>query len=389
MRIAIISSLYPWRHRPYSGTFIRELVWEFARQGHDCVVISPVSIWDIFRFGRVDVGSITEHVPRSEATVEVVRPIIISTSARQIGSWNSIELSDLLFSFAVKVELDRIIDTVDCVYAHFFYPAGLAAVRYLKNKQIPIFIAHGDDFIDPWYLNKVKKDFQNVSGVVAVSTDNARFCNNVISIPDSHVTMLPNGVDRSLFYPRNRADARKRLGFHESTLLVAFVGHFIPRKGPDRVLSAIEGIPFVKALMIGEGPLLLSSKSIQFQGVVEHCELPWYLSAADIFVLPTTSEGSCNALLEAMACGLPVVTSDSSFNDDILNSSVGFRVDPMDIKQIRHVVSSLLFDSNLRAMMSKQCVNWSERFNIETRAQRIAEWMSERIRATTFFQLLR
>ena len=285
--------------------------------------------------------------------------------------------------------MDRIIDTVDCVYAHFFYPAGLAAVRYLKNKQIPIFIAHGDDFIDPWYLNKVKKDFQNVSGVVAVSTDNARFCNNVISIPDSHVTMLPNGVDRSLFYPRNRADARKRLGFHESTLLVAFVGHFIPRKGPDRVLSAIEGIPFVKALMIGEGPLLLSSKSIQFQGVVEHCELPWYLSAADIFVLPTTSEGSCNALLEAMACGLPVVTSDSSFNDDILNSSVGFRVDPMDIKQIRHVVSSLLFDSNLRAMMSKQCVNWSERFNIETRAQRIAEWMSERIRATTFFQLLR
>ena len=382
MRIAIISSLYPWHFRPYSGTFIRELVWEFARQGHDCTVISPVSIWDIYRFGALEVGPIIERVPQSEATVRVVRPKIITASARQIGSWNSIDLSDLLFFLAVKTELDKIINRVDCIYAHFFYPAGLAVVRYVKNKQIPIFIAHGDDCIDPWYLKKIKKPFKNVSGVVAVSTDNARFCNAEFGISESQVTMLPNGVDLSLFYPRNRVEARRRLGLPVDIFLVAFVGHFISRKGPDRVLAALEGLPTVKALMIGEGPLLLCRKGIQFQGVVEHNELPWYLSAADIFVLPTTGEGSCNALLEAMACGLPVVTSDASFNDDILNTSVGFLVNPLDIMQIRQAVTKLLLDSNLRAMMSKQCVHWSERFNIVARGKRIAEWMSERIQAT-------
>ena len=312
----------------------------------------------------------------------MVRPRIVTASARRLGSWNSAELSDWTFGAAANRELDRLVGRLDLVYAHFFYPAGRAAMRFAKRKHVPFFIAHGDDSIDPWHLRKGKLHFRDVTGVVAVSTDNGRFCQEVFAIPESKVAVFPNGVDRTLFFPRDRVEARRALGLPVGVPLVAFVGHFIPRKGPDRVLSAIEGMPSVKALMIGEGPLSLPSERIQFQGVVKHEDLPLYLSAADVFVLPTTGEGSCNAILEAMACGLPVVTSTASFNDDIVIPDVAIRVDPMDVLQIRRATHEVLADRDLRRRMSIRCVEWSAGFSIARRASRITDWMATLLRAS-------
>ncbi len=377
MRIAVVTSNYPWPSRPYCGTFVRELVWELARQGHDCSVVAPVSIWERPRFGPLGRRTESESVPRSSAVVRVFRPRIVTASARRIGPWNTTELSEWMFGSAVSIELDKIAGGYDVIYAHFFYPAGRAAIRYARRSRQPCFVAHGDDAIHPWHLNKGNPRFRDLTGVVAVSTDNARFCRTVFDIPDSKVEVFPNGVDRALFFPRDRAEARRRLNLPEGLPLVAFVGHFIPRKGPDRVLSALEGLPSVKALMIGEGPMVLRSECIAFQGVVEHDQLPWYLSAANVFVLPTTGEGSCNAVLEAMACGLPVVTANASFHDNILNSDVAIRIDPLNISEIRQAMDALLADPMRREFMGERCAEWSARFSIEKRAARIAAWMAD------------
>jgi glycosyltransferase involved in cell wall biosynthesis len=286
-----------------------------------------------------------------------------------------------MFGVAVTNELRKFTGRLDLVYAHFFYPAGLAARWVARRQQLPYFVAHGDDAIDPWHRMKGKAHFADVTGVVAVSTDNAQFCKAVFDIPESRVGVFPNGVDRTLFFPHDRDTARRRLGLPLGLPLVAFVGHFISRKGPDRVLAALEGIPSVKALMIGEGPVRLASERIQFQGVVQHSDLPLYLSAADVFVLPTTAEGSCNAILEAMACGLPVVTSEGSFNDDILNPGVAVRVDPMNVVGIRQATAGLLGNLDLRRAMSRECVGWSAGFSIEKRAIRIADWIEGRLQA--------
>jgi glycosyltransferase involved in cell wall biosynthesis len=280
-----------------------------------------------------------------------------------------------MFTRATAKALHKIPKSIDLLYAHFFYSAGLAAVRCARQMNIPVFVAHGDDSIEPWYLTKGKKHFRKVSGVVAVSSDNAHFCREMFGIPGSRIRMFPNGVDRTLFYPRDRNEARRRLHLPEGVPLVAFVGHFIPRKGPDRLLAALEGIDGVGALMIGEGPIGLSSTRIRFQGVVDHHELPWYLSAADLFVLPTTGEGSCNAILEAMACGLPIVSSDGSFNDDILTPEVALRVDPMDITALRQAVETLMKDPELRGSMGQRSLEWSANFRIEVRATCILDWM--------------
>jgi glycosyltransferase involved in cell wall biosynthesis len=203
----------------------------------------------------------------------------------------------------------------------------------------------------------------------------------VFAIDAEKIAVFPNGTDPRLFFPRDRKEARTRLGLSETARLVAFVGRFDEGKGPNRVMAAIEGLDDTFALLMGEGPMAVDGERIAFKGVVKRNMLPWYLSAADLFVLPTTGEGSCNAILEAMACGLPVVSSRGAFNDDILNADVSIRVDPMDVGQIRGAIAALLSDGARRQHMSDCCQEWSRHFSIEERAEGIAKWIGQRLSA--------
>ncbi|MCH7564039.1 MAG: glycosyltransferase, partial [Gemmatimonadetes bacterium] len=113
------------------------------------------------------------------------------------------------------------------------------------------------------------------------------------------------------FYPRPRAEMRRKLGLPMDRPIVAFTGHFHERKGPPRLLGAIRTRPEIGAVFLGSGPMTPKGAQVLFSGAVPHQEVPDWLGAADIFVLPTLAEGNCNAIMEAMACGLPVVASDS------------------------------------------------------------------------------
>ena len=196
---------------------------------------------------------------------------------------------------------------------------------------------------------------------------------------DSHIRVFPNGVDRRLFFRHDKISARAALGLAHDVHIVAFVGRFVHGKGPDRVVAAIQGLPKTHAILIGEGPNTPVGDQILFQGVVEHQRLPLYLSASDVFVLPTTGEGSCNAILEALACGLPVVSSVGDFNDEILSPDVSIRVDPLDVGEIRAAITALLLDERRRVRMGENSLERARRFSIDTRARGIVDWMQARV----------
>ena len=383
MKLLIIASNYPWPQKPYSGTFVREFVWELARQGHTCKVVVPSTFWDILRYGGIGKRHEKSNPVFSTAIVDVARPRYLSASAIRMFNRNTIELSDHFFTRAVMAEIMGAKDRYDAIYAHFFYPAGRAAAYCSEMLNIPFFIAHGDDDIDPWYVRKGNKYFEKVSGVIAVSKRNARFCIEEFAIPEANVRIFPNGIDQRLFYPRDRKQARAELGLPQDIKLIAFVGHYIERKGPHRLIKAVEGLERTKLLLIGEGPIKLDQQQVAFSGVVEHGKLPLYLSAADIFVLPTTGEGSCNAILEAMACGLPIISSNGDFNDDILNDQVSIRVDPLDIVAIRNAIVTLIDDDDRRQQMSISCLKWISNFSISHRVEGIATWLLQQSSAST------
>ncbi len=144
------------------------------------------------------------------------------------------------------------------------------------------------------------------------------------------------------------------------------------------MLAAVEELDGVGAMFIGSGPLSPSGQRMRFRGTLPHECVPEMLSAADAFVLPTTAEGCCNALLEALACGLPVITSAADFNDDIVDRSVGVLVAPDDVVDIRRAIALLRDEPQLRQKMAKSARDKARKFDLQVRATRIIDWLSKK-----------
>jgi glycosyltransferase involved in cell wall biosynthesis len=96
--------------------------------------------------------------------------------------------------------------------------------------------------------------------------------------------------------------------------------------------------------------------------------------------MPSLAEGSCNAVIEAMACGLPIVTSNGRYMDDIVDDEVAIRVDPTDVRAIREAILLLKNDPERRTRMSKACLKKARHFDINDRARRVTTWMEELVR---------
>jgi glycosyltransferase involved in cell wall biosynthesis len=146
-----------------------------------------------------------------------------------------------------------------------------------------------------------------------------------LGIAASHVTVIPNGIDTTKFFPVAKAVARTQLGLAGDKILLS-VGHLTPVKGFELLIRAfkrlLEQVPHGSGLslvIIGDGALrhrletLVSSLGLQehvrLVGAVPHERLYLWYSAADLFCLASSREGWPNVLLEALACGTPVVAT--------------------------------------------------------------------------------
>ncbi|MEW6602336.1 MAG: glycosyltransferase [Nitrospirota bacterium] len=377
MHIVVITSNYPSKSLPSYGTFVRQLVLGMARIGAKCSVISPASVFQR-RYGKFDPEISIDNSAQGNP-VTVFRPRYLSYSSRQLLCYNTGRMTQKSFERAALRTLLQIKVPPSVLYGHFLYPGGGTAVRLAKGLGIPSCVAVGESSLwtlEPMGFDRARRDFREVSKIVAVSTALRRSLTDRLGIPEEKITVLPNGTDLGQFYPRNRGNLRKRLGFSEKKFIIAFVGHFDERKGPHRLLTAVSGMEDIGLLFIGKGPALLEGKNILFKGVLDHVRVPDMLSAADIFVLPTLAEGSCNAIVEAMACGLPVVSSRGDFNEDILDDDVSLRVDPLNIGEIRKAIVTLRDNRKLREVMSRKAAEKAKVFDINVRAQRIVDWIT-------------
>ena len=191
--------------------------------------------------------------------------------------------------------------------------------------------------------------------------------------------VLPNGVDATRFTPpRDRGEVRRRLGLPLDRRIVLNVGNLKPIKGHDILLEAMgrmNGAAENTTLVVvghdyrnGElqewAAARLPHCDIRFVGRQDDV-LPWY-QAADLFVLPSHGEGLPNALLEAMACGLPVIATEVGGNSDVvLHGRTGLLIQPDCPQQLADVVTALLADDARRAAWGESARRHVERcFNI-------------------------
>lgn len=162
----------------------------------------------------------------------------------------------------------------------------------------------------------------------------------------------------------------------EDKFIVGFVGGFIERKGDKRLLEAVNQLDEVYVAFAGRGKNPPSGDKVLYCKALEHEKVPDFLNAIDVFCLPTLSEGSCNALIEAMACGKPVISSGLSFNDDVLTNDNSIRIDPSSVEQIARAIGLLKSDDALRERMGKAAYKTSQNYSLSRRAEKILNFIS-------------
>lgn len=384
MHVAFVAGNYPSASRPAMGSFVRQFVWAMARQGHACSVIAPVSVFERKhgplppRFAVEDAGAGQD--------VQVHRPRHMSFSSRKVGAFHTGRWSNAAFVSAVLRTLPGLPRRPDVVYGHFMYPAGHAAVLAAHRTGGCSVVGVGEG--EFWTLKPVgevraRREMAAASGVLAVSTDIRNALIDRLEIPADKIQVFPNGVDLRAFRPAADRSARCReLGFPENDFLVGYVGPFVAQKGYPQLRAAVEDLAGVRLVLLGRGPLPPEDSRIAFRGSVPHADVPRFLGACRAFVLPTRIEGSCNSVIEAMACGLPLVTSRGSFMDDVVDGEVALRVDPDDVAAIRTAIATLRDDPDLCARMSAACRRKARQFDIDERARRVGAWMDELVRST-------
>ena len=197
--------------------------------------------------------------------------------------------------------------------------------------------------------------------------------------------VIPNAVDVVKFNYIGKTVARKQLGFSEKIFIVAFCGRFNDRKGVMRVSDAIINCndSNIKSIFIGrpiEGSgMYPSCDGILYSGTLPHDKISLYLNAADVFVLPSLAEGCSNSIVEAMACGLPIISSDLPFNYDILDKSNAILIDPTDIEAIKNAILELRNNKDRCDEMALISLDKAKDLTIEKRVKRIINFINNRI----------
>jgi glycosyltransferase involved in cell wall biosynthesis len=242
----------------------------------------------------------------------------------------------------------------DLIHAHFAYVAGYAAVRAGRRCRIPTVVTvHGSDI--NYYTRRSPRNLaaalatiwglRHAAAITAVSND---LKNKVaaLGVPDHRITVVPNGIDESVFFPRGQRSAlRRQLQLPETGTIFLYVGNFARVKGLDFLLQAFAlvhvWLPQAMLVMVGSGELEAVLKArAQSSGIGQHviwvgrkphAEIPFWMSAADLLVLPSLSEGYGLVILEALACGTPAIASQvGSVPEILIAPELGMMVPPGD-----------------------------------------------------------
>ena len=279
----------------------------------------------------------------------------------------------LMFKKNAKKALNKLIEKedIDIIHGHYLFPAGAAAVEVGKEHGIKTYVtAHGSDMFE-LYKNQsfmrstIRRVLDDADGVFAVSNAlrHEIIATGVVGI--SNKTKLSwNSVDINKFSTKPN-DSFKREYRLEDKPIVLFIGNLIKRKNVDSLLEAKKVANSDYYLVIvGDGPLFKklrkkveeeNIRDVIFTGARDDVEE--IIPSCDVLILPSFSESFGLVLIEALACGKPVIGSNVGGITEIINDDVGLLVNPTKISSIAIAVDRIVNDENLRLVLSMNARN--------------------------------
>jgi glycosyltransferase involved in cell wall biosynthesis len=369
-RLHVITTVYPVRYFPQSGSFVANFVNRLSRHFSATRVFRISSIWQML----YDYTVFRSWTPVKEKSIPTNH---ISLPRGNHPAW-------LRFNFksaarALKKRLKREPEST-VVYCHFYRSlyVYLRSGHYNGAKQ-RLFVCLGEsdfDFFSRFTSKEgIGQDLSHCTGIICVSKPLFDLMVSRYPSLENKIHLIPNGVDLDVFRPLDKAWCRERLKLPPGDRIVVFIGHFNERKGVLRVARALDHLDCkpLRACFLGSGEQTPVTRCEQHCLRVPNHELPVWLGAADVFVLPSLAEGMPNAVLEAAACGLPLVISDRPFNRAFLNDDEALWVDPTSVDSIADGLRVALDNADLRDQLRRKSLEVAQRYSIDKRVTRNLE----------------
>jgi glycosyltransferase involved in cell wall biosynthesis len=277
-------------------------------------------------------------------------------------------LASLTFTLAALALIKRL--DPDLIHAHELISPASTAVFAKKLFGKPIVATpHRSGAIGD--VLRLKSRFFGKARLRVLCREVNAFCviSNVIDnelaaegVPVQKRISIPNGVDTERFAPlapSQKKALRSRLDLPADTPIVIFVGRLVPEKRVDLLTgiwsSVRETLPRARLLIVGSGPEEVELKQRANDGILflgSQADVTPYLQAADLFVLPSAAEGLSLALLEALACGLPVIATSVGGNPEVIRHlETGWLTPPDDPLALTEAIVTLLEDEMLQSKL--------------------------------------
>ena len=367
MKVLMVCQNHPDKYNPYWGTFIERSINSIIKQGVDVDAIIPrphvlpIKGFPHSHFSKLPLkdksGSYTKYYPR----------YFYFPPKRLFYGLSGNSYANNVTKFAKEN-----IEVPDIIHAHHVYMDGYGMIKLSKEWNIPlVMVEHGailKEILNWKHMhNKIIKTLDLADHIMCVSEDlfSIALANGV---NEEKVSVVPIGVDIDVFKKRYDENLNERFDIDSDVKIVLYVGQFIPRKGLNYLIGVIPRIlgKHNKTLFVfvGNGPQkeylekLCREKNIlsniRFVGGVELDRLIDWYSIADIFVLPSLSEGRPTVIYEAMSCELPIIATDvGGISEQVENEYNGFVIKPRDSNELANSITNLLENDNLRKDMGR------------------------------------
>ncbi len=351
MKILVLTDMFPGKGDSTSGIFVYELSKAISCK-NQVLIIHP-QIWNPLRgeFYRKD--TYYNHFN----DIEVYRPRLFV-----LPKGDRLFFRAFIFFLTALPLVARLRRKFcfDLIHAHMAGPAGFAAALLGIILRKPVIItAHGSDihsFPKHFFLkHMVVFTLKRATQIVAVSQSLKDSMLKMINLR-REIFVIRNGANHEVFFPTDKTIARKQLNLPHDKKIILFIGNLLPIKGIDLLLHAFANISkkdSTKLIIIGKGESACELKDltselhidthVSFIGIKKHNEIPLWLNACDVFCLPSRNEGFPTVIVEALACGRPVIaTRVDGIPEAVTNDTLGILVEPNNTEELAAALNKAL-----------------------------------------------
>ena len=383
MRACIVSTSFPIYEGHVQSPFLLSLAKELRKKVY-LSVLCPYTLGSAHEsvVGGVDVHRFNYFWPKNLQTLTNKGGIPSNLKKSLFAKLQFLTLSAAMF-FSILRHVRK--EKVDLIHAQWSL-TGFLSVLVKKLTGVPVVVTERGAALNLAAKNGLMRrvlvyTLKNCDAVTSNNEKQAAIIKG-LGIDSKRVSVVVNGVEQGIFKQMDKKKCKESLRLDTGSPLLLFVGWLIERKGLNYLLQALKDLlndhPNAILVVVGEGALernlkkeasdLGIAENVVFAGSKTHNEVAEYMNAADIFVLPSISEGRANVIAEALSCGTPVVATDVGDAASLVEDGVsGYLCRPEDSKDIYSKIRLALkpefkrkFEKNIQNFRDERLISWKE-----------------------------